>query len=118
MNYIYMSGDGFRTAIGLRGNRLVYFKAGYSKHPVFRGAQLSYEARRKFGIEYSFNVKEAHTYPVGDTDTAKRVEAYVLGKIAELAKERIGTEHFLITKSNRKKCYMLLPQWCTEALAQ
>lgn len=121
MQYIYMSSDGLFAFIDnykARGNKLTYFKVGYSKHPVYRGGQLSYEARRDFNIECSLSVKVEHTYPIGeDIATARKVEKYVLDKVANLARRKIGREHFLITKHNREKCYMLLPQWCAEALA-
>lgn len=116
VNYIYMSVDGWRAPDEM--SRLVYFKVGYSKHPKYRGSQLSYEARRKFGIDCSLAVSEQHIYPVGDKDIAKRVEAYVLEKVRALAHQTIGREYFVITQRNRDLCHMLLPQWCAEALAQ
>lgn len=115
MNYIYMSGEGKRAN---KRNRVVYFKVGYSKHPVYRGRQLSYEACRDLDIEYNLAVSAKHTYAVGDKATAQKVEKYVLDKVAQMARATIGKEHFLITKANRKQCYKMLAQWCEEAIAQ
>lgn len=117
MNYIYMSGEAKKSPVA-KNKKLVFFKVGYSKDPVRRGGQLTYALNREFGIHYHLGVTRNHTQAIGDKEAAQKVEAYILDKVGEMARTVIGREFFIITRSNRAKCYKMLPQWCAEALAQ
>ena len=118
-NYVYMSEDGLFAWIGncnAAGNKLVYFKVGYSKHPKYRGYQINSESKNKFNINYHFAIDQ-HIVELPNAETARKVEKYILEQVAKVAHTHIGgSEYFRITIAQRERCYKMLPIWTQRAL--
>lgn len=116
--YVYMSEDGLNARLqnsGARGNKLIYFKVGYSINPKRRGWQLTSECRRNLNIEYHFAAGK-HIAELPNAKTAYRVEQYVLAQVARIGKRIDGSEYFRLTIAQREWCYKMLPIWTQRAL--
>ena len=117
-NYVYMSEDGLFSRIDncdAAGNKLVYFKVGYSKHPKYRGYQINSESKNKFNINYHFAIDQ-HIVELPNAETARKVEQYVLAQVARIGKCIDGSEYFRLTIAQREWCYKMLPIWTQRAL--
>ena len=122
-NYIYMTEDNKHAAMGAHGKTKVYFKVGYSKHPVMRGGQMKQAARRTLGFEINTMRVAIYTAPLSsdDKNLALFVESFVLNKVMHMPSTVIlkkGKEFMRISIADRARCYKALPNWVAEAEAQ
>ncbi len=114
-NYIYMTEDTIRTPL----TESYIFKAGYSKHPQYRGGQMKQAARRAGVVGEVYMKVESYIVDLhtDDKEFAIFVEGYVLDKITSLkSAEHISREFFIIGWSDREYCYQHLTEWVNEAM--
>jgi hypothetical protein len=120
MNYIYMTEDNKRASRGLHGNKEVFLKIGYSKHPTIRGGQMRQASRRTLGFEIDTMKVKSHIFALMDDtpELALFVESFVIrqalhmNSASRLAK---GKEFIKLSIADRERCYNALPLWVIEA---
>ena len=120
MNYIYMTEDNKRALRGLHGNKKVFLKIGYSKHPIIRGGQMRQASRRALGFEIDTMKIKTHIFPLMDDtpELALFVESFVIRKALQMnsASRLAKSKEFIkLSIADRERCYNALALWVSKA---